>query len=69
MDTAFVSPYPHNWPVCARPRREQHLGTALPLAIQESSFLPQVMTTELHIVVQNEKDSKGFSFEKSWLDD
>lgn len=60
MDTVFVRSYPHCWPVCATLRREQHLGTALPLAIQEISFLPRVMTTVLHMVLQNEKDVERF---------
>lgn len=59
-DTVFVSSYPHNWPVCATLRREQHLGTALPLAIQEISSLLWVMTTVLHMVLQNEKDIERF---------
>lgn len=55
-----VSSYPHNWPVCATLRREQCLGTVLPLAIQEVGFLPRVMTMVLHMVLQNDKDFERF---------
>lgn len=56
----FVSSYPHSWPVYATLQRKQHLGIALPLAILEIGFLPRVMTTVLHMVLQNEKDFERF---------
>lgn len=64
MGMVFVSSYPHSWPVCATLQREQLLGAVLPLAIQEISCLPRVMTTVLHMVLQKEKDFERFLISK-----